>query len=380
MSELETALREELRARVAAAEPGEAGAGPDGEGLAGGVERQVRRVRNRRRWTAAALSAVAAAAAIALPLGLLAPHSRPAPFPVGPRAGHHVPLTDTAATPRAWAPVAFGDAQISVPAKWNVETPGSAACGGGARGMVFAGLAPSVRHLRRATGCGLPANVAAIVPASGPVPPGAAGAARMINTIEAFPVHPDGRYEGYLVPSLRVRVLARGPLAARILRTLTRSPLSVVLAGGQRMPVPGSWRWHTFGGIRFAAPGAWPVRRDDLWGGCGTGVDAGTVRLTTAHRAPVMSCPAVVPTAGNMSAIPGVVVGAGRYAQVGFTAVAPRCPLDLHGMAGCVLDTQRGVLTLGVFLPGGRHSIIVEIGLAGNGATARTIVDSVRAR
>src|SRR5262249_56734418 len=61
----------------------------------------------------------------------------------------------------------------------------------------------------------------------------------------------------YLVPSLRVQVTAVGPEARQVIGTLTRSPRAVALAPGRAFAVPSGWRWHHFGGINFAAPGAW---------------------------------------------------------------------------------------------------------------------------
>jgi hypothetical protein len=42
-----------------------------------------------------------------------------------------------------------------------------------------------------------------------------------------------------------------GPLARRVLATLTRSPLSVVLRRGPAGPVPAHWIWHRFGSVEF---------------------------------------------------------------------------------------------------------------------------------
>src|SRR5262252_8837912 len=73
-----------------------------------------------------------------------------------------VPLTDTGATPPGWAPVAYGDAQISVPALWYVEgSPGGSVCPGETGGMVFLGKAPDLRRFQR-YGCVIKLNVVSI--------------------------------------------------------------------------------------------------------------------------------------------------------------------------------------------------------------------------
>ncbi|MGI9009521.1 MAG: hypothetical protein ACR2FU_25585 [Streptosporangiaceae bacterium] len=381
MNDLEERLRAELRDRVTAAEPGGSDPGQDKPNLAGRIERQVRRVSVRRRWTAAALSAATVAAAIAILLGLLTPG--PGPTTAGGAGqGYGGPLTDTAATPRGWAPVTYGTVQISVPARWNVETRGTAFCGGNAHGMVFAGLTPDARRLR-GMGCGLPANIAAMVPASGLLPPGGVRTSRMINGLMAFPVLDAGRYRGYLVPALRVRVLARGRLAARILGTLTRSPLSVVLDPGRTSVVPRGWRWHDFGGIRVAAPATWSVRRDSWWGGCFPGIAvARTIELNRATRISAASCPFAPPIAGAIAARAGIVVGAGRLA-VGNARSGQKvtCRKRFGGQV-CILrpGLASSVLTLLVDPGPGRRPALVELGLAGSGAIPRAILDSIRAR
>ena len=63
----------------------------------------------------------------------------------------------------------------------------------------------------------------------------------------------------YLVPELGVRVGARGKLAARIIATLTRSPLSVVLKrgpAGPRARPAGPGGSSAVSGSRPRAPGA----------------------------------------------------------------------------------------------------------------------------
>src|SRR5262249_38489793 len=115
MNDLEDLLREELHARVAAAEASQAE--ESATVLLGRLDQRIRRARLRQRWGAAGLSAIGIGVAIFLPLALLAPG---APAGYGGNGAHHlgIPLSDTAATPSDWAPIAYGHAQISVPPDW----------------------------------------------------------------------------------------------------------------------------------------------------------------------------------------------------------------------------------------------------------------------
>src|SRR5215472_11591116 len=135
---------------------------------------------------------------------------------------------------------------------------------------------------------------------------------------------------------LRVRVTARGPLADRVIGTLTRSPRSVVLARGPEFAVPRGWRWHEFGGIRFATPAAWAVQRYHSWGGCGFNVVANTVWLNDATRLAVASCPGPLETEGGTAANPGIEVSSGRYGDAGFTPARAACRRTA-GVRVCVL-------------------------------------------
>jgi hypothetical protein len=370
MNDLEELVREELLARVAAAEAKQQ-AEPVAA-LLGGLDRRIRAARLRRRWTAAALSAVAMAAAIALPLTLLSPGPAGPSGPVTPRG---IPLTDTSATPPGWVPVAYGDTQISVPADWRVaDRPVCGRVGRG--GYVILGRATtrlSVRNPR----CRQAPNMVAILP----LPRPSASAARPTGVINGITVArvPSARgYVSYLVPRLHARVTARGPLAGRVLATLTRSPLSVVLAPGRDFPVPRGWTWRDFGGIRFAAPAGWRLERARIWVDCPRELPQAAVTLITATKGVMVSCAGPVLIAGSLTARPGVVVAAGPAATRDVPRGSP-CR-RLHGLRACYAEPiyLGGVLGMSVYVPGRRQPTVVEIGLAGNGAVARAIFDSIR--
>jgi hypothetical protein len=366
MSDVEDLLRAELRARVDAAEA----AGPDSALRLADLDARIRRVRLRRRWTGAALGGVAVAVAVAL-------SSSPAPGHDGPATrGPRLPLTDTAVTPAGWAPVAYGNVQISVPARWRVAS--RLVCGRAWHGFVVLGTTATslVARNRR---CKQAANMVAIQ-----ILPKGQGHTRrrtgQINGIPLLGVRPLVRGSAtFLVPTMHVLITARGPLANQVLRTLTRSPLSVVLAAGRRFPPPHSWRWHHFGGIRFATPGAWRVQRSRLWFSCWDVVyPALTVELVRGTRRVLMSCAPPLDRAGFLRPSHGVAVGFGRYVGL-YDATTEMGCRRLHGLRACFYWPSPGrPLELAVFVPGRSRPTLVEVGLKGSGAEARTIVESIR--
>ena len=179
--------------------------------------------------------------------------------------------------------------------------------------MIFAGARPGFPE---GMGCRLTASLAWIVPA-GPIPPGI-GQRRPTAVIHGIPVYELRSGPGsvlYLVPGLGVRAGARGPLARRVLATLTWSPLAVVLRRGRAGPVPASWAWHRFGGVRFAAPRSWSLQRDNQWATCGTGLVPRSLLLIDATLPPLaLPCPYPFPTAAAEQARPGLTVVTGKYA------------------------------------------------------------------
>jgi hypothetical protein len=270
--------------------------------------------------------------------------------------------------------VPYLGAQISVPASWFIESSYSSICGGGSvQGMVFLGEKASTKTFRQEN-CGhLPANVVQLLP----VRRGQAGSMSTLHL--TISDGPSG--EGLAIRGYGVRVLARGPLAGRVVGTLTRSPRSVVLVRGPAFAVPRGWRWHEFGGITFATPASWAVQRYNSWGGCGYNVAANNVWLNNATKLRIASCPPPAATAGGTSANPGIEVSTGRYGAAGYASVQMDCRAA-SGARVCVLAVQNdnwGLLELLVRVPGQRWPAFIQLGLPGSGATARTIYDSIRA-
>jgi hypothetical protein len=351
----------------------------------------------RRRWQgrrAALIGAAAAAAVLGLAGSALAGRGAvPAASPKGAaisRGGQAASLlagrpagglpAGGSGAPAGWAPVPYRRAQLSVPGSWVVQSPGQLWCGPPARGMIFAGGRPV---LPKGAGCRLPASLAWIRPA-GHIPPGIRHR-RPTAVIHGIPVYrlPGGRGSvRYLVPELDVRAGARGPLARRVLDTLTRSPLSVVLRRGPAGPVPDRWRWHRSGGVRFAAPRSWRPQRENQWATCGTGLVPGRLLLIDATRPPApLPCPAPFPTAAAEQARPGLTVVTGKYAATSVGADFTGCQVR-RGVRICLSSVTgqggfaSGVLIFSASRPRGQAAFFL-LGLSGSGARARAILGSV---
>jgi hypothetical protein len=376
MSDLEELIRDELRARVAAAEAEHTD--ELAPALMRGLDRRISVTRLRRRWTGAALSAVAVAAAIALSLTLLAP--APLIIPVGGGKHSAVPLSDPLLTPPGWTALTFRDAQISVPSSWVVQGRRGSICGVTAGGGVVLGRQYPVRLGR--VGCRLPPTTVSVsaIRQMPRMPPR--------QRLNGIPVIRQPTVRGalsYVAPSLLVEVTAVGPKASQVIATLTRAPRSVALAPGPAFAVPSGWRWHDFGGIVFATPGAWRVKRTRVWGNCiSRPVQRGMLTLSTAAE---FGCHGGLVSlsglAGQQAPLTGMSVGAGRIAAAYATPGRYWHCIRLHGVRACIPNegASAGVyLELLLYLPGRQLPTVVDIGLAGTGATTRTILDSIKPR
>ena len=175
-----------------------------------------------------------------------------------------LPVVDLSATPPGWVPVAYGDAQVSVPATWDVLF--NVCVIGSSVGDVY--LNPSGGFC---TAQGPPkgrTNITLLPVTEGEFQgsPSSNGQRTVINGIAVYDLYLYGPAPpNYLIPSLGVQVVAEGPLARRVLDTLTRSPRVVALATGPIPSVPASWRTVTFGGVRVSVPSAWRIERESLY-------------------------------------------------------------------------------------------------------------------
>ncbi len=345
--------------------------------------------RRRCGWPAAAIAATVAVAVIGTVGSALA---SPRVMATASTAGAGIsrtgqaaaPLADVSRTPAGWSPVPYKGAQLSVPgSSWLVESPQQFSCGfPSISGMIFVGVKPGIP---KAFDCAVTASAAWILPA-GQIPKGITHR-KPTAVIGGIPVYRLSSAKGstaYLVPELGVRVGARGKLAARVLATLARSPLSVVLERGAAARVPAGWNWRQFGGVRFATPRSWSPRRDDQWATCGTGVQPSSLLLIDAVKPPLpLPCPLEFPTAAAYQAQPGLTVVTGKYAAQSVGESYTRCQ-PKRGVRICLSSvTGQGGLLGGVLIFSAsrpKHATtFFLLGLSGSGASARAILGSIRA-
>ncbi len=274
-------------------------------------------------------------------------------------------------------PVDFFPAQISVPATCWYDSPTAGWCPDKPiPRLVLAGE----EHLPKTT-CPHPAFAASFASVASAGPVEIAYHPLKPTLVNGIPVYLQGGGLTYYVPMLDVYVHAGGPLARRVLHTLTWSPAAVAL-GTQTRVVPASWRWYSFAGLRFAAPPNLPHQTtDDDLVGCPQAVPGlqPWVLLSTATNALSPSCILLSLRVSYIHCDDGVLVASGPYQSVHLPKKSYPCR-SLHGLRACVMSgTYGGVAEVIVVVPGRSRPTLVKIGLAGNGKVARAILDSVRA-
>ncbi len=298
-----------------------------------------------------------------------------------------LPVVDLSATPVGWVPVAFGDAQVSVPSTWsvfyNVGCPTSSPPG---EVLVNPVVAFDCGPVMAGRG---PRNLVWLTLLAG-----SGSGYKHRTVINGFSVYDN--LGTYFVPSLRLEFGASGPLARRVLHTLTRSPRVSALASGPGPAVQYGWHALTFDGLSFAAPAWWPVTRTSYNYGVGDpcntpgvdffneGVGGGEVVLSTDRFLAGFSCPAQR-NPGPVYPGDGIEVDAGsktlsEFAREGLHQAFSKHCLVLDGLTACPATSPAySILVLRVTVPGRATPGYVSIGLAGDGMTARTILYSLRA-
>ncbi|MGA2806136.1 MAG: hypothetical protein ABSF89_17415 [Acidimicrobiales bacterium] len=300
-----------------------------------------------------------------------------------PTTAKALSVVDVATTPAGWVPVAFGDAQVSVPAAWWVLYDSPPCPTGSPTGDVFVNPPPGLFACPLET-APAPSTTVSFGPPPSPLST-VLGHPEVINGILVYP-YPTGPRSSYLVPSLGVEIAVDGPLGQRVLRTLTWSPRSVVLAPGSSPAIPSSWQQVTFAGLRFSAPTNWPITRTQVTPGLGAicktlGVAfaSTTVTLSTDVR------PMLLPPCAYFPPTPqqpenGVQVDSGLRTEPMVTLSFSAHCLVLHGLTACPATSPAySILVVRVNVPGRDKPVFFSIGLAGNGMVARAILYSLRA-
>lgn len=289
------------------------------------------------------------------------------------------PLTDPAATPKGWSPVELGAIEVSVPSGWRLEYPGLSCTN--PQGQVFLQQHPTTPAGAKCTADDL------VTIGSAPHQPLTHPHHLVVNGI------PTARGQlrtaaGAVLEerALGMQIDAQGPLASRVLGTLTHSPLSVLLHSTVASAPP-EWQKLTFGGLRFAVPRSWTLTHEPGWPGCPSNIQPHVVLLQRADSAAAGSCGGTFPsTAGDYAPGPGLVVAAGSAV----TAAPPGATcLHRNTLRICVDPPptgggqapghEPGLLTAQVTVPGQSHPNQVEIGLHGTGLQVLEIFDSIAA-
>jgi hypothetical protein len=212
--------------------------------------------------------------------------------------------------------------------------------------------------------------------------------------INGVPVY-IGATGDYYAPALEVEVKVNGPLAKRLLGSLTRSPRAVVLDSGSAPAVPSSWQTVTFAGVRFSVPGDWPIDqtsfvRVGLGNPCalepglaftnkGSTLLTGGVTLTSdQHLLPPPACASMRYITAQVP-MDGVQADSGRSVHFRVTLSFAKHCLRLRGLTACPATSPAfSILVLWVKVPARSVGVFVSLGLAGNGMVARTILYSLK--
>jgi len=190
-----------------------------------------------------------------------------------------------------------------------------------------------------------------------------------------------------------------GGYTSQILHTLTYSPAAEALATGPAPTLPASWKWVSAGSLRLAAPSLWTTTTGNLVGSqCGFEValqNPDTVVLdqdTSTGGCP--GCPACsgigTGLGGPRPPTNGVVVDLHPNAASGWppnqrlngTCTSRNgvtlCPYERSLSPGNDQNAEMDILFEQVTVQGTGRRYVVEIGLAGNGLVARTVLYSLR--
>lgn len=282
----------------------------------------------------------------------------------------------TSGTPTGWVPVDWGRVQISVPASWSVEF-GVMFCRGEGSAVELGATKGTTANCNMYQKSSSPSTVHMFgTAASG------AGRRTQVNglPVVVFPA-PTGELD-YGIPGLREEVDAAGPLARRIIDTLTVSPRAVLWTSPPPV-VPSSWKTIAFDGIAARVPASWPVETTRIaWaffepcGGNGVWSGEPGVVLDTDRIEGVTYCYAEWPGMLWPVSVPVDHLGIDSTTSEPGLAATAHCAHN-YGLDVCALGGWGSVLNLRVTESDGRD-LVVTISLAGSGLVARTIMFSLR--
>ncbi len=295
---------------------------------------------------------------------------------MGSTSSHLAVAVDIASTPSGWVPVHYGDARISVPAAWVLgpSTQEGGLVEVGNRYLYSDSSITGVQPLALA--------MANKVDISSSTQSGATGRTASLNGVTVYWTSQDS----YVAPSLLIQVSASGPLAGRVLRTLSPSPQAVALASGPSPPIPDSWHRVSFGGVSVAVPQQWLQLDQSQWNdGCDDISEPwsyNNVLILDVGTSYLESCGLPwEPSEAEVHPANGVVIDPGPIGPLhaGNDLQLELC-LHLKELTACPTTTSLwGVLVMSVAVQGRSQPVAVEIGLGGDGMIARTILYSMQA-
>ncbi len=299
------------------------------------------------------------------------------------KSGPVLPTVATTLTPPGWIALPYGNIQISVPASWAIgvlDCPGLTQADGWVSIEGITATNPPTACPSQTT---LPANRVSIGPNSG-----AELSTASVVTVNGFDAYPiansdSGVSPAYEVPfpSLDTAIIVEGPMASSVLHTLTYSPRTVALATGPAPPIPASWHRVSFGHISAAVPESWPVLSEQVWGGCfPTNLSFGrsAVFFNTGTIENASSCVGL-PNINIERPTDGLVVDPGPYGPTESETKTGESCIEVNHLSVCPTPADRyGVLVASVHVPGSGKAVSIEVGLAENGMTARTVLRSLR--
>jgi len=287
--------------------------------------------------------------------------------------------------PAGWVPVAYGDAQVSVPASFSVIYPDQYQCDSlPVFGTIFLGALGTPDACLTSADTTTSETVVYLRSELFPSEWLTGTQPIVRNGLRLYHASLYG-VPGYYAPSLGVVVAAAGPLAQQVLGTLEASPRVLALAHGPAPKAPVSWHSVTFAGLRFLAPAFWRVDRTQTTPGLGyicstPGVafwQTAVMLSTDARRMIVPACPLERPF--PQQPMNSVQVDSGLSTEPMITLAVSKHCLILQGLTACPATSPAySILVLRVMAPGRSKPVYVSIGLAGNGMTARTILYSLK--
>lgn len=302
------------------------------------------------------------------------------------------PAVRTTLTPKGWVPLAFGNGQVSVPPTWLAYR------WGGDVGIF--GIPVASTGLVRITGPGTPADEEA---GPGDFGTNSVFLSQLQTNATSFPpwttkAPTNLRVNGFVVersavsgstydvPKLGLGLYLSGPLADRVLHTLTYSPRAVALRRGAP-PVPRSWRRITFDGLQAGVPKQWsvlngfakPVTEADP--SCSGEVlpvfwfSQVSVRLSSGYSPTSSSCRVSPRWAFVARPVDGLLID-GDVSDLTPVGIPLAPCLRIHGLSVCPSTDAADVFIAEVRIPG-KAPVDVGIGLAGSGEIAEQVLESL---